>query len=106
MAQPFAPLIPAAPSTSPAGRTETRLRVIPADTAALQTLPACRRGLVAVEAPHVSAPNPASPAAGSAEAPAHAGAASVELVRDGDRVCRIQVRCSCGELIELECEYG
>lgn len=39
-------------------------------------------------------------------APAHVhGAVQVDVKREGDRISRIQVRCRCGELIDIECEY-
>jgi hypothetical protein len=31
--------------------------------------------------------------------------ASLSITRDGDRVIRIQVKCACGELINLDCSY-
>jgi hypothetical protein len=40
--------------------------------------------------------------------PAHAHAAagaSVECIREGDRVVRLVVTCACGERIEVECLY-
>jgi hypothetical protein len=37
--------------------------------------------------------------------PAHERLPVVTLKRDGDRVTRIQVRCSCGETVELDCAY-
>jgi hypothetical protein len=30
---------------------------------------------------------------------------NIEIKRDGDRVSQIRIRCRCGELIELDCEY-
>jgi hypothetical protein len=32
-------------------------------------------------------------------------APTVTLKRDGDRVTQIQIRCACGQLIELDCTY-
>ncbi len=29
----------------------------------------------------------------------------VSLVRDGERITRIQVKCACGEVIDLQCVY-
>lgn len=31
---------------------------------------------------------------------------TITLKREGDRVTQVQIRCSCGELIELNCVYG
>lgn len=36
--------------------------------------------------------------------PGHAGV-NVETVREGDKVVRIVVTCSCGERIEIDCLY-
>jgi hypothetical protein len=41
----------------------------------------------------------------AAPAPSHDRLPVVTLKRDGDKVTRIQVRCSCGELVELDCVY-
>ena len=40
--------------------------------------------------------------------PAHAALASPEInfKREGDRITQIQIRCSCGEAIILDCDYG
>lgn len=34
------------------------------------------------------------------------GPATVECVREGDRVARLIVTCPCGERIEIDCVYG
>lgn len=39
-----------------------------------------------------------------AAAPA-AGGANVEVVKEGDKVVRLIVTCSCGERVEVECLY-
>lgn len=31
---------------------------------------------------------------------------TITLKREGDRVTHVQIQCSCGELIELNCVYG
>ena len=41
----------------------------------------------------------------SASPPAHERLPVVTLQRDGDKVTRIHVRCSCGEVVELDCVY-
>ena len=46
-----------------------------------------------------------SPPARTGPVPAHERLPVVTLRRDGDRVTRIQVRCSCGEVVELDCVY-
>jgi hypothetical protein len=35
----------------------------------------------------------------------HGGGAVVECVREGDKVVRLVVTCTCGERIEVECIY-
>ena len=50
----------------------------------------------------------ASPALAPSDPPpahAHGRLPVVTLKRDGDRVTHIQVRCSCGEVVELDCAY-
>ena len=56
-----------------------------------------------------SAPAPASASEGGATGPTSQAPASpptVTLKREGDRVTHVQIQCSCGELIELNCVYG
>jgi len=58
--------------------------------------------------PLVLLPPPESSADGTA--PTHAGHSAetqptVSLKRDGDRVTHIIVRCACGQVMELACEY-
>ena len=50
------------------------------------------------------APTPA-PAATPQSDTAHA-APTVSFKRDGDRVTQIEVRCACGEVIQLDCDYN
>jgi hypothetical protein len=53
------------------------------------------------------APVPESNAQTAAKpAPARHGEVKVELKRDGDRISQIRIYCRCGELIELNCDYG
>ncbi len=55
-------------------------------------------------------PSALSPAAGASTPACSAGgpgrAASVETVREGDRVVRIVVTCACGERTEIDCLYA
>lgn len=37
--------------------------------------------------------------------PADPSGATVEVVKEGDKVMRLIVRCSCGECIEIDCLY-
>lgn len=50
---------------------------------------------------------PASPPAvvPGASSAAHACQPEVALTREGDRVTQITVRCPCGQVIDLACEY-
>ena len=43
-------------------------------------------------------------ASGGAHA-AHAGGPNVETVKQGDKIVRLIVTCSCGERIEVDCLY-
>ena len=59
------------------------------------------------QSPFTPLPRKSSPTAlpGSpADSAAHP-APTVTLKRDGDRVTQIQIRCPCGQLIELDCVY-
>lgn len=52
----------------------------------------------------------ANPAAAPACAGGNGGSAQhaepqVTLQRDGDRITKIQIKCACGQVIELECGY-
>jgi|ERR1041385_1072046 hypothetical protein len=55
-------------------------------------------------APNSTAPVPA-PTAASPPPPQHAPP-TVTFKRDGDRVTQIEIRCSCGEVIQLDCDYS
>jgi hypothetical protein len=51
-------------------------------------------------------PESSSPTAPSSHAASVAGTEpAVTLKRDGDRVTHIVVRCACGQVLELACEY-
>lgn len=56
------------------------------------------------QAPQV-APLAPSPAATTLPSPAGSGGKEpqVTVERDGDRITRIRVQCSCGEIVELNC---
>jgi hypothetical protein len=55
-------------------------------------------------------PLPQSDAPLGATPPVHTHApgaeVKVELKRAGDRITQIRIQCRCGELIELDCDYG
>jgi hypothetical protein len=56
--------------------------------------------------PHVPAPTQGfAPIKSGAPCEAAKEEPKVELVRDGQRVKVIRVTCSCGEVIELQCDY-
>jgi hypothetical protein len=55
----------------------------------------------ALRAPHV---HKAVALAGAVRAPASEGP-QVEVVKQGDKIMRLVVTCSCGEKIEVECLY-
>lgn len=42
---------------------------------------------------------------GVAHAPASAGGANVEVVKEGEKVVRLVITCACGERTEVECLY-
>ena len=56
--------------------------------------------LSAAMAPHCSTRTPGAPAA-AGEAGAH-----VEVVKEGDKVVRLIVTCTCGERVEIDCLYS
>lgn len=37
---------------------------------------------------------------------AEAGGASVETIKEGDKIVRLIVTCACGERVEIECLYS
>lgn len=48
---------------------------------------------------------PASPVPTAGSESSAQPAPTITVKRDGDRITLIQVRCSCGQLIELDCSY-
>jgi hypothetical protein len=54
--------------------------------------------------PHVHKATASAAVAGVVRAPAPEGP-QVEVVKQGDKVMRIVVTCSCGEKVEVECLY-
>lgn len=54
-----------------------------------------------------SPPNPANAGPDSAPpVPLHAHQPVLNLKRDGDRITEIEIRCGCGQVIRLECDYA
>lgn len=78
----FLPLLPAADGPASAS---ARLRILPAESVPTRFQPV---------SPKAAAREP------SCEAPP-----IVKLQREGERVTRICIQCSCGQVIELNCEY-
>lgn len=107
----FQPLVPGAPrGGSPTGRVagaaESASRftpLVPGAVAPGSTNPTAR------PAPPVVSPIPARPASNQAPSASHAGAdhkpAVTQVIRDGDRITHIEIRCGCGEIITVECGY-
>lgn len=84
MTKPFVPLI--APAKTPVTAVEPApTRILPADTATQS----------------ISTLAGQSAAGNQAATPAP----KVTVQRDGERVTQIQVRCTCGQVIDLACEY-
>jgi hypothetical protein len=79
----FKPLLPASPS--PEGAGAFRVKLVPGTSA-------------------VPAFKPAAPAAPSATPHVHAQPL-ITLKREGDRVTTIRIECTCGQVIELACQY-
>jgi hypothetical protein len=67
--------------------------------------PASSPGASARPAPGLRGAPTSSPGpGGNAPHPGHANPA-ITLERDGERVSRIHIVCSCGQVIDLECAY-
>ena len=59
-----------------------------------------------ITATHLSSSTAAATAPRPATAPeSHSGSPTVELVKEGDKVVRIVVVCTCGERVEIDCLY-
>ncbi len=62
--------------------------------------------LAAARSPGALAVSPARPAApGSGRNPEAAPSPNIEVVKEGDKVVRLLITCSCGERVEVECIY-
>lgn len=51
--------------------------------------------------PKIIKAGPRSPA----QTPAETTGASVEAIKEGDKIVRLVVTCACGEKVEIECLY-
>ncbi len=87
MSDPFVPLSSQGAQTAGAGAPGFRLKVVARAKEPFTP--------VVLENPS------AAPAAGSCAA----AQPVIALQRDGDRVTRIQIKCSCGQVLELNCVY-
>jgi hypothetical protein len=61
--------------------------------------PVISKATEATSGPHANS-NPGTP-----EGKAKKCAPIVDVEREGERITRIRVQCSCGEVIELDCQY-
>jgi len=67
-------------------------------------------GRTQIQSANLQSSNGVSPAEAVARAAAHkhgkeTGGASVETIKQGDKIVRLIVTCSCGERIEIDCLY-
>ncbi len=94
MSDPFVPLSSQGAQTAGAGAPGFRLKVVARAKEPFTP--------VVLDNPSTApAAVPASPASGSCAA----AQPVITLQRDGDRVTRIQIKCSCGQVLELNCVY-
>jgi hypothetical protein len=110
MSSDFQPLVPG--NLRPAGSTSGRVTAA-AETAGrfVPLVPGRGAGTgVPIQARSPVPSNTTAPLKGGASAPdsSHGEAhkpAVAQVIRDGDRITHIEVRCACGEVITLECGY-
>ena len=62
-------------------------------------------GKKSVDSPLLRVPHNHRTSAASGAMPAAQTGPSVEVVKQGDKIVRLLVTCSCGEKIEVECLY-
>jgi hypothetical protein len=104
MSSAFKPLVPSAPSP----KTGVSGRMAAAGDTAGKFSPLAPHGSSAKG--HFTNTSPKATGArqdGTAPEPANACATPVvtNLIRDGERITHIEVRCGCGEVITIECGY-
>ncbi len=90
MSDPFVPLSSQGAQTAGAGAPGFRLKVVARAKEPFTP--------VVLENPSAAPTSPASGACAAAQP-------VITLQRDGDRVTRIQIKCSCGQVLELNCVY-
>jgi len=94
MSDPFVPLSSQGAQTDGAGAPGFRLKVVARAKEPFTP--------VVLDNPSTApAAAPASPASSACPA----AQPVITLQRDGDRVTRIQIKCSCGQVLELNCVY-
>ncbi len=63
--------------------------------------------IAAAQAAHAhSAPASGATHLGLTESGPRPSSAVTQVIRDGDRITHIEIRCGCGEIITLECAYA
>src|SRR5580765_7801828 len=95
MSNDFVPLVP--PSAQAPDASAFRLKVVPRGQTSQPFTPVI---VATVGHPAVSAE--AQPASAATEAKAEP---TITLQRERERITRIQIKCSCGQMIELSCVY-
>jgi hypothetical protein len=110
MSSDFQPLVPGNPR--PAGSASGRVTAAAETAGRFVPLVPGRGGEtgVAIQARPPAPSNTTAPLKGGASVPnpSHGEAhkpAVAQVIRDGDRITHIEVRCACGEVITLECGY-
>lgn len=85
----FHPLLPGSGSASGGLSPSGRLKILPAGEAQDKFQAVTPNLAAAASAPSCAAPQKPT----------------ITLQRDGQRVTQIRIQCSCGQVINLECEY-
>ncbi|HUR45592.1 MAG TPA: hypothetical protein VMZ27_06880 [Candidatus Saccharimonadales bacterium] len=90
--------------------TSSFVPFVPAAQTSTRTIAAAPFAPVIASVPLVAPETSTPPCASRAEAASvplatEPCAPKITVQRDADRITRIQIHCSCGELIELDCQY-
>jgi hypothetical protein len=85
----FHPLLPGSGSAPGGMSASGRLKILPAGEAQDKFQPVTPDHTAAASAPSCAAPQKPT----------------ITLQRDGQRVTHIRIQCSCGQVINLDCEY-
>lgn len=109
MSEPFVPYLPENVRARTAGDSPFRVTVLPkAAEAVAPFVPAAPMAKSAGPSGATGASGMGNAAFGGADPHGASGGGhepQLSLERDGDRITRITVRCSCGQVIELNCAY-